>query len=293
MKKLEKNICKAHGIEGEKWLQSLPSIIKNCAQHWQLTGIQAVQNMTWNYVAKAVNNKNKAVVLKIGFDEKSIADEARALSHFCGNGVVKLIDYNTQYNVLLLPHAQPGNSLKTIYPAHIEKTMDAYVKVIKTLMHPAQSGKSKFVHVSRWLQSLDTVNSEKFPKNLLEHAISLKNKLLATSNPEYILHGDLHLDNILSNDDSWIAIDPKGAVGPIEFEVAWFDFATDEEMNYPDITKIFEKRVSLLASKMNIDSTQLKNWVFIRLALAACFMIEDGGDIEIFLKKIYTYFPKI
>ena len=48
MKKLEKNICKAHGIEGEKWLQSLPSIIKNCVQHWQLTGIQAVQNMTWN-----------------------------------------------------------------------------------------------------------------------------------------------------------------------------------------------------------------------------------------------------
>lgn len=96
---------------------------------------------------------------------------------------------------------------------------------------------------------------------------------------EIFLHGDLHHDNILKNEDHWLAIDPKGIVGEPEFEIAAFDFMSINELaQMSDVKNRVEARVNLLAQKANLNPQRIIGWVFIRLILMAAWQIEDNGD---------------
>jgi len=292
MQKLEKNITNLFSDRGKQWLKSLPEIIDALSENWQLTNIQPVDNMTWNYVAKATCAIHGTVVLKVSCDEKLIHDEVKALEHFLGHGMVKLIEHDAKYHATLLHQAIPGRSLRSIYPDKVEQTINNYAIIVKQLVSVTQQNHSNFKHISDWLKALECADKTKLPKGLLEQTIDLKNKLLESSGREFVLHGDLHQDNILSDGDDWIAIDPKGVVGMMEFEVACFDFIRNKEIeNGKNIPKLFESRSALIASKLSLDHQKLKDWVFVRLILGACWMIADNGKANMFLNQAKRIFP--
>src|SRR3990167_9078871 len=102
MKLLKQNIANIFGEEGKNWIANLPVIISELTSYWELKGVTPVDNMTFNYVAKAITSANQAVILKISCDKKSISDEVQALSYFDGNGSIQLIAHNEKYCALLL-----------------------------------------------------------------------------------------------------------------------------------------------------------------------------------------------
>ncbi len=61
-------------------------------------------------------------------------------------------------------------------------------------------------------------------------ARKLKNELLSESYETYLIHGDLHRENILSHANSWVVIDPKGYIGSLYSEV--WPFIHDPEIEY-------------------------------------------------------------
>ena len=86
METFKKNIVNIYGEFGKIWLSDLNRIIKILQKYWRLKEIKAVENMTYNFVAKALNEKNNPVVLKIGCDKKIINEEINALRYFNGLG---------------------------------------------------------------------------------------------------------------------------------------------------------------------------------------------------------------
>jgi len=279
MHKLAQNVINILGENGKKWIADLPSTIKILADHWNLSNLVSVDNMTFNYVAKAIYNSNQPVVLKIGFDTNVISDEKRALIYFDGNASIRLIDYNEKYNALLLQQAIPGTTLKSLYPANNKFVIDCYVDTVQKLLDKPLDNKNSFRHISDWLKILDNFKSDKLPEYLLKKAIHLKNILLASMKIEILLHGDLHQDNILKNNDTWLAIDPKGIIGESEFEVAAFDFIHGTELtNNLEAKKLFLDRINILAKRSNLSAERIRNWTLVRLILSAAWHIEDNGD---------------
>lgn len=277
-KELEKNILNIYGKEGQSWVDHLPSIINEISLHWNLKNIHPVSNMTFHYVAKAILN-NQPVVLKIGYDKATIDFEKQALQYFNGIGSVKLIDEYSKYHALLLHQAQPGISLKSLYSSQTEFVMDRYVDVMKKLHSQSLPKQHHYRHIQEWLTAIDKIKLSKIPANLLEKAIYLKNKLLNSIEHEIFLHGDLHHDNIIQDKNEWVAIDPKGIVGDAEFEIAAFDFMYINDLaNQVAARNIFLERINLLASKSNLNSDRIRDWVFVRLILMAAWLIEDNGD---------------
>ncbi|EKD71028.1 MAG: hydroxyurea phosphotransferase [uncultured bacterium] len=278
MQTITQNIINIFGEKGKNWLENLPQLVDTLKNHWSLRHLIPVNNMTYNYVAKAIDKNNIPVILKISCDEKSFEEEKVALNYFSGT-CVKLIDYHEQYYALLLQQAVPGETLKIFYPQQEEFVMDCYVNVMKQLHHHSLPKQHSYRHIRDWLMAIDRVSSDNIPHHLLQKATQFKNKLLASLSKEIFLHGDLHHDNILKHQDSWLAIDPKGVVGEAEFEIAAFDFMyIDELANANNVKNIFEKRVDLLAHKANLNAQRIKDWVFVRLILMAAWSIEDGGE---------------
>ncbi len=276
--KLTQNMLNLYGEKGKAWLANLPIIIKSLSDYWKLTDLTPVNNMTYHYVAKAKLNKGHFVVIKIGYDEKSLSQEKVALEYFNGEAVIQLLDYNKAYNALLLAQAVPGESLKSHYPKNIEFVMDCYVGTMQKLHEKHLPIKNPYPHIGDWLKAMDTVRSEQLPGELLEKSIYLKNVLLDTIVKPIFLHGDLHHDNILQNGNLWVAIDPKGIVGDAEFEMAAFDFIHQSELENNNIKEIFAKRLNQIAQKSHLDATRIKHWVLVRLILSAVWSIEDNDD---------------
>lgn len=279
MKLLKQNITHIFGEKGKNWIANLPVIISELTSYWELKQVASVNNMTFNYVAKAMTNTNHPVILKISCDEKSLSHEIQALKYFDGNGSIRLISHHPVHHALLLQQAVPGITLKSLYSSQIEYVMDSYVDTMKKLHNKHLSKTHDYRHIKDWLSVIDNLPDQVCPPRLTKKAVALKNELLASISDEVFLHGDLHHDNILKDRDHWLAIDPKGIVGEPEFEIAAFDFMYVNELaNMNNVKNIFEVRVNLLAQKANLNPQRIRDWVFVRLILMAAWHVEDNGD---------------
>lgn len=280
MKMLRQNITNIYGSQGAEWVANLPALITSLKNHWGLSEVTPVVNMTFNYVAKAILNNEEPVVLKISYDRQSIFNEQHALTSLGPRGSIKLIDYNCKYNALLLQQAVPGITLKSLYREQPDYVMDCYVETMQRLhQHQPQLKQSPHPQVADWLKVLESPRLQQIPIPMLDKAVALRNKLLASPKPLIFLHGDLHHDNILKHDNKWLAIDPKGVIGEPEFEIAAFDFMYIHELTTtPDVKSLLARRVELLAKKSGLDAQRINDWVLVRLILMAAWFIEDHGD---------------
>lgn len=290
MKVFEANITNLFADKGQKWLDSIPNIVSILSKLWNLTDITPVNNMTFNYVAKAIRDNKYPVVIKVSCDEYLIRDEVKALEHFAGSGTVKLLDHDEQYHALLLEQAVPGITLKEFRKQDLDSTMDYYIHVMNDLHNRPCPDLTRFPEIKKWPKAFDRVDADKMPPGLLNKAKNLAENLVKTQGKKILLHGDLHLDNILQNNDNWLAIDPKGIIGEAEFEIAAFDFIADYELESDqDLAQLYHDRLELIATKSNLDLDRIKGWCTVRLALAIAWSIEDNIDPSKWV-KLYNAF---
>lgn len=289
-KKFTENVQNTWGKAGEEWLLALPQIIAALSSYWRLSEIQPVNNMSYNYVAIAKQDNKSPYILKISCDEKLITQEAQCLQHFQGSGAIALLDTHAQYKALLLQQAIPGVSLKELFSKDIHKAIVAYSQVVKALSK-AQKSQFYFDTVESWCEVFNKISTNHIPEHYVEKAKELKKFLFKNPQEVYVCHGDLHLDNILSQHDSWLAIDPKGVIGEMAFEAAAFDLVTEDELhNQPNVKEVMIQRIHALAQSLNIDYHRLLSWNYLRLILSAQWFVEDKGIPEMALKRAnYIY----
>jgi streptomycin 6-kinase len=278
MKILTKNIINLYQQQGQDWLNDIPKIIQALAQHWLLTDIKPVDNMSWHYVATA-KQQQQSVVIKISCDKQLNRDEYRALQHFNAHGMVRVLAIDKEYNALLLQQAIPGILLKDNHTAAMDEVIDIYATVVKQLAGQSCNNNDKFTNVSCWLKAIDRMTDSRINPIYIEKAKQLRMTLLDTAQSEYVCHGDLHLENIIQHQSTWLAIDPKGIIGEMAFEVAAFDIINDNELQQSqDISTLILKQLNKLANALNLEVNRLLCWYFLRVIMSAQWFIEDNGD---------------
>jgi streptomycin 6-kinase len=243
---------------------------------WQLSNLVPLtpSPFTPNFVCRAYSELLKAeVVLKIcPLDD--ISNEQRTLHYFEGNGCVKLLAYDLKHRGLLLEYLQPGTSVKQLFPHEDPQAVEIAAAVIKRLhAYPRLDvDLSQFPTINSWLQLLGEYNREKVPKRLLEKAKLISDRLLATQGKLYLLHGDLHHDNILRRQDAWMVINPKGVVGELEYELgAFIRNPVPELLQQTDAREIIVRRIEQFSDAFSFDKQRVQDWVFVQAVLAACW----------------------
>jgi streptomycin 6-kinase len=291
MKEFKTKVISTWGKKGEIWLNQLPSIIEKVAQHWQLDNINVVHNLSYNYLALAVQKNKIPVAIKISCDEQLILNEYQALKHFNGQGAIKVFDIDKTYSALLLEQAIPGHLLKTHNSYDIKNTINLYAQVVKELAS-SQLIIHEYSHVSKWCDVIDQIKHNHIESHFLKLAKQLKSFLLDSSEKEYLCHGDLHLENILQHGKKWLAIDPKGIIGEMTFEAAAFDLISSDEMqNTQSIAQKIIVRVKQISEALNLTYERLLAWIFLRVIISAQWFIEDNGDPSKMLKLADHIYP--
>ncbi len=257
-----------------------------------LSNVQPVPNLSYNFVAFA-RRGDEGVVLKIGVPNRELKSEMAALRLFNGAGACRLIGHDQEKCFLLLERLRPGKMLSTLKDDN-EATHIA-VQVMQNLWRPVPEH-NEFIQLSDWFSGLKKIrphfggDTGPFPKELLERVESLLPELFADQNIK-LMHGDFHHFNVLSSERGWLAIDPKGVIGPAGYEIGPFMLNPLNSISDDHQFKVCaERRADILSERLGFEREKIIMWSTAHAVLSAWWGLEDdtGWECPMHCAKMFS-----
>jgi streptomycin 6-kinase len=270
-----------YGEAGDVWTANLPSLLQACAERWSLR-IDPPFALTYNYVAPATRADGTHAVLKVGYPSPEYSSELPALRLYAGAGMAALLESDEAWGAMLIERCEPGTTLEDMDDAEATRIAAA---VMRQLRQPPPAGHT-FRHVRDWGRGFERLHSAfdgatgPFDAGMVARAERLFAELLASAGPDVVLHGDLHHANILRASRGWLAIDPKGILGPPEYEVAPFLYnPMSLYTTNRDPVGTLRRRIDMLCEELGFERERVRSWAFAQSVLSAWWTWEDHGKV--------------
>lgn len=269
-----------YGKEGVAWSEALPGLINDCAIRFDFKPEAPFPNLSYNFVLRATLNDGKPVVLKSSFMKEELSREVRVLRAYDGRGAIHVLDADEEWGMALLEGAHPGTPLSTIEDD--ARATEVFCGVFRRLHLPAPTGslypsmRQHFAAIERYRERFENVNSAApLPESWVENAEESLAYLITTTSENFLLHGDLHHENILrQGEDQWVVIDPKGIIGDIHFDT--IQYLLNYEDRGDDCEQVLQGRIAIMADRLGLDPRRIAMWGVARGVLEACWTIENG-----------------
>lgn len=274
------------------YYNSVKSEIDSYAKKWRLTHIELIDNGRESCVLKAHSEQYGNVIIKKRNTVKVIEDEFNTLSEYNGRYFCKIYGADLVNGILIEEQVQPGTEL--IKEESLDRRLEVFGSIHKGL-HIKPPMKYKFPTYYDWVSKATRyIETREDHKELCMHMHKAEDicKELFTLYPrKLLLHGDLHHYNILrNNQNGYTLIDPKGVIGDSIFDIPRFLL---NEMEDELDKKLFDKiiyAITVIGEKLGIPTKIIKETFYIEMAMAECWMAEDGElvnlDKVIFAERI-------
>ena len=264
------------------WFERLPALLEKCAERWQLTLLPPFEHLSFHYIAPAVRADGTPVILKTCSLTDEFAHGLPALRLFDGRGIVRLLEWDEDQEVMLLERLQPGSMLASLVPEQDEQATSMLAGIMRQLWRPAPAG-HPFPTVEQLGQGLTQLRARydggygPFPPRLVDEAMDLFATLCASAQEIMLLHGDLQHHNVLRAGDAWLAIDPKGVVGDPGYEVgAMLYNPMPRILDVPDLERMLARRVAQLSEELGMERARIRGWALAKTVLTAWDMVRSN-----------------
>jgi streptomycin 6-kinase len=264
---------------GPAWIAGFPEYLAALFDRWQLT-FEAVAPPGWpTNLVYFVRQQQRPLVLKVCLPHREAETEQRYLEVIQGPQVASLID-SAAGCAILLERVLPGTPLRD---SIADSAMIAEALTLHQLL-PTQGVKlAGFPTYHSWLENAfaQYKSRDDVEQNFIRY-VDLSQKLFARiSGEDCLLHGDLHHDNILRGATGWLAIDPKGVIGPAVMECGRFfhNFMRDEvgaELTRENCRAKLAERFRLGVEVLPYTFRELIEVTFIDLTLAVTWQLNSN-----------------
>lgn len=279
--KFVRNTVGLCGELGGEWLRDLPQIIETLEKLWSLNVSAPFSNLSYNFVAPCVSaSSGGEAVLKIALplNNPEIFNEAAYLQITNGKGAVKLLNSDKTYRAILLERAKPGANLKQVFRADENKSANVAAGVLrKMLKTPPEC--SDFIQLEEWFNNFfRKAPQTEFPAAFLSKSHYFFDEL--NSAAKFLIHGDLHHENILSAErEPFLVIDPKGIIGCIGYEIAVFLnnhlWWLNDQL---DLREKLNEAVRQFSDAFEISPLDLRKWAYAQIVLSAWWTFEENHE---------------
>jgi streptomycin 6-kinase len=307
------------GPDGEKFLAALPESISEASVRWNLTDVQPVAMLSYNFVAfaKRVSTalpdgrsahytcpggrcqgspgapREREVVLKMGVPNREFNSEMAALRLFNGEGACRLLDYDEEKYWMLLERLKPGVMLSTLEDD--EEATHIAAEVMQKIWRfdygatntSLRSARAKFIKLSDWFNGLKRLramfNGGTGPlrEKLVERVEYSVKEFFAENHKPALMHGDFHHFNILSSERGWLIIDPKGVIGPACYEVGPLLMNPwGDLLSSKDYRRMTKRRIDILHEQLGFERERIREWGLAHAVLSAWWGIDDNTGWE-------------
>ena len=246
-------------------------------------------------------SRKQDVVLKVVKQPGDEWHSGEVLAAFNGKGFVRVYEHTP--GAVLLQRLRPGNSLVDLsLHGRDEEATDILAGVIQQMSSVESSLSSVELPTSERespnprapLQHCPTVHAwakaferyiatgdKQIPMDLVMAGQRAYLDLCSSQQRPILLHGDLQHYNVLFDSDrGWLAIDPKGVFGEIEYEIG---AALRNPLAQPELFLIpatIERRLGQFTSRLNLNYERTLVWGFAQAVLSAIWGVEDGFTVD-------------
>jgi streptomycin 6-kinase len=253
--------------------------VQQLARDWRLLIQESFETET--SVVSFVTRDDQSLVLKVIKQENDEWRAGEILNAFGANGVAQVFEHTG--GAMLLERLQPGNSLADLSLAGgDEEATEILAGVIRKMSpHATPDGCPKVEDWGKGFERYLATGDVRIPRRLVDAAQRVFAELCASQSRTRLLHGDLHHYNVLFDSQrGWLAIDPKGVIGEVEYEIGAI---LRNPFERPDLflsRSTIERRIEQLTAKLNLNRERVVAWAFAQAVLSAIWQIEDGFEID-------------
>jgi len=261
-----------------RWHPEFQDRCRELAQRWSVEVDESFETES-SVIAYGVR-EGRPVVLKVVHrpgDEWKSGEVVRA---FAGRGMVRALEYED--GAVLLERVVPGTALVDLTTCGRDDRATEILADVIAAMAPdspprwCPTVKDWHRGFARYLGTGDTQISA----DLVRRAGAMYGELCETQRDARLLHGDLQHYNILEDRErGWLAIDPKGVVGEVEYELG---AALRNPVESPEVftdAATVESRIAALSSRLRLDANRVLRWAFAQAVLSAIWQVEDGHTL--------------
>ncbi len=251
--------------------------LRQYSDKWNLSQAEPLSETFTSKLYK-VHISDQVVVLKIlsdaGIEDEGAASDA--LKWFDGLGAVRLLRHDA--GAMLLEYVD-GNDLTELVKAGRDDEATHTIASVLNKLHAPKGTEfpAKLIPLTQRFKSLFEAAKHEMPILLKGGAVA--RSLLANQGPQYVLHGDIHHENIKHHQSrGWLAIDPKGLIGERVYDAA---NALCNPHSLPEIAQNRDRllrQARIMAATLGTDPNRLLSYVFAHACLSASWFIEDGLD---------------
>jgi len=268
-------ICGSRGLQ---WFDQLPETIRELEADWSISVNKPFPGIEFNFVAPATANQ-EAVVLKIAppFERTEIHAEAKYLRTREGHGAVKLIAEDRRLRAILIERALPGEALFTRFQDDPPSCVRPAIDVLRLLLRLPPSDFTDVDTLDNWFENFRSYSETDFPKKYAEKAFEIYERLSVQSGRIFYLHGDFHPGNIVAGTRApFLAIDPKGIVGHLGYDIAVFlnNLQWWQNAN-PSMHNLLENAITEFAYSFDFAERELREWAFAYMVIGAWWNFKD------------------
>ncbi|WOH20213.1 aminoglycoside phosphotransferase family protein [Paenarthrobacter sp. GOM3] len=286
---------------GRDWLASLPGLISDALDRWQLTVDLAPGAEPWNghgALVVPVLRHGQPAALKIAFPHDEARVERHALTLWGGRGAVRLLAADALSCSMLLERL---DATRWLQDAPLVEARDAWGNIMRELsITPDDRPEWRDLdHIAataeRWSDELPAEwerLDRPFPRWLLEAALEVcqtRGAVGRRAGKDVLVHTDLHFMNILATLDAseagrgaYLAIDPQPQIGEAEFAVAPILWNRIGDLSRTDPEAALRDRCHEFSLAGGLDPEAARQWSIAREVENALWYAgkpAHGGDL--------------
>ena len=224
----------------------------------------------------------RRVVLKLTKKADDELHSGAVLRAFGGDGAVRVLE--SEFGAVLLERLDPGEDLVSLVRRGADdEATTILAQVIKKLAnHTAPAACPTVADWGRGFERYVRSGDAQIPYGLVKQGHAVYEQLASSQGAVMLLHGDLQHYNVLfDRERGWTAIDPKGVVGELEYEVGALlrnPVELPELFTHP---ATIERRLKILTTLLPLNYTRVVKWAFAQAVLSAIWSVEDGEAVHL------------
>ena len=266
-------LARRFGPSSAAWCAAVPALAARAAAEWGLVlGEEFADTGASSVTLRCAWPDGTPAVLKLSPDAPFLAEQVAMLRRFAPSGRVPAV-LAAHGDAIVLEEVLPGGEAVDPTPARWADLLAA-LHSVPPPENPTRLLRDRtaeaFTRVGRRLA--EPAIAARLDARTWDLAIERCSALLATDSASVLLHGDLHLGNVLDGGPrGLIAIDPKACVGDPCFDA--FDYVLEGAGR-----EGVETRCALVAEACGLDGDRLLAWARVGAPMAAIALIPDGAE---------------
>ncbi|HVK26101.1 MAG TPA: aminoglycoside phosphotransferase family protein [Actinokineospora sp.] len=255
------------GKATHRWVPGLPDKVAALAEEWELEIGAEFKSGNSSVVLSCLSPKGDAI-LKLSPDAYSVGEETAMLRQFAPSGRVPAVLAATR-GAVLLEAIRPGALVEKLPEPPSPQDYARFLTDLHSAGDPAAAPRK----LADWIDVLFSSAAKRGAD--LTRSRELRDELLAEPTDTVLLHGDLHLGNVLTADDKGlVAIDPMACAGDPCFD------AVDYVLEGLDRAEMLRRRDELAAAA-DIDVKRLDKWCRVTAPIGATHVSNPGHSAEL------------